>query len=149
MNKKNLSLLRALYCIFLLQAALLVLIYETEMLPVGTQAYDSKANYLVEMSGLLLTIICIPLALKLMNFSWVKKMLRQQPQKYLLLCIIRLGLLGVPLLFDVLAYYLLGLDATLGYLALMIVVAFLFIWPSQEKMEYECNSTTNPSSTQE
>ena len=142
MNKQTLNLLRAVYCVILLQAALLVIIFETGLLPVGTQAYDSQVNYMVEMTGLILTIVCIPLALKMMHFSRIKELLHQQPRKYQLLSITRLALLGVPLLFDVLAYYLLGFDATLGYLALMIVVAFLFIWPSKDKMEYECGNNT-------
>ena len=35
------------------------------------------------------------------------------------------------------AYYLLGCEPTCGYLALMCVVAFFFIWPSEDKMLYE------------
>jgi hypothetical protein len=43
----------------------------------------------------------------------------------------------LPLIYNTTFYYLLGEDATLGYLALMTVIAFFFIWPSRGKMDYE------------
>ncbi|MBR1790959.1 MAG: hypothetical protein IJ754_04290 [Bacteroidaceae bacterium] len=137
MNNKQLNILRSTYLFALMTAIVLIIIFEVGLLPIGTRAYDSMSNYTCEMIGVFLTIICIPVALKLMSFGWIKRQLSIQPDKYFTLSIVRISLLTVPLLYDTIFYYLLGEDATLGYLALMDVIAFLFIWPSQGKMEYE------------
>ena len=142
-NRKLMTLLRVAYCTSLAIAAMIVVFYETHILTAGTRAYDSQSNYKAEMIGVVLTIVAIPLALKLMSFKKVKALVYQQPKKYLKVSAFRIALLALTLIYNVLTYYLQGFDATLGYLALMVVVAFLFIWPSEGKMEYECGSTLN------
>ena len=137
MSTQQLHILRSTYIVTFMSAILLIIIFETGMLANGIYAYDSMTNYVCEMIGIFLTIVCIPLALKLMSFSMVKRMLNQDSGKYFTLCAVRISLLALTLLYNVASYYLLGEDATLGYLALMAVVAFLFIWPSRGKMDYE------------
>ena len=48
-----------------------------------------------------------------------------------------MGLLWLSLLYNLLMYYLLDYNTTCGYLALMTVVAYVFIWPSDERMQAE------------
>lgn len=139
MNKNSLILLRIVYCTHLLTAVLLVAIFELQLLPTGMLAHDAATTYAMEMAGVVLTIISIPVALKMLNFPKFRALLKQQPERYTSFSLIRLSILGAPLLYDTLAYYFTGLDATLGYLGLMVVVAFLFVWPSRGKMEYECD----------
>lgn len=82
-------------------------------------------------------IILLPLALRLMKFKRVKESVAQSEQNYERWALIRIVLLGIPLLYNVLCYYLTGCEPTYGYMALMAAVCFLFIWPSRDKMEYE------------
>lgn len=138
MIQKKINILRAIYLGVLMVALLIVVAFETALLPIGTQAADSAQNYILEMTGVVLTLIAIPLALRLMNFTCIKRQLHEHPERYFPLSLLRISILGVALLFDVVTYYLSGLDATLGYLGLMVVVGMLFAWPSQGKMEYEC-----------
>lgn len=137
MSTQQLHILRSTYIVTFMSSVLLIIIFETGMLAKGIYAYDSMTNYVCEMIGIFLTIVCIPLALKLMSFSMIKRMLNQDSGKYFTLSVVRISLLALTLLYNVASYYLLGEDATLGYLALMAVVAFLFIWPSRGKMDYE------------
>ena len=142
MNTQQLNILRSTYLVALTTAILLIIIFEVGLLPTGTRVYDSMSNYTCEMIGVFLTIISIPVALKLMSLGRIKRLLSDYQDKYFTFSVVRISLLTVPLLYDTAFYYLLGEDATLGYLALMAVVAFLFIWPSRGKMEYELENAS-------
>lgn len=137
MSNQQLRILRTTYCLAIIAAVLLAIIFETGLLLIGTRAYDSQTNYICEMIGVVNTVLGIWLALKFMAFGKVKEALKEQPSKYFRFSALRIKILTIPLIYDTAAYYLLGEDATLGYLALMTAVGFLFIWPSMGKMEYE------------
>ena len=104
MNNKQLNILRSTYLVALMTAIVLIIIFEVGLLPIGTRAYDSMSNYTCEMIGVFLTIICIPVALKLMSFGWIKRQLSIQPDKYFTLSIVRISLLTVPLLYDTICH---------------------------------------------
>jgi len=129
--------LRIIYFSVLLTAGLIVLLFETNLL-VGGGPLDPGTLYIVQMAGVLMTIVSIPVALKLMTFSKVRSQVKENEPRYCLWSIIRLGMLSVPLFYNVLMYYFLGFETTFAYLALMCLVPFLFVWPSRGKMEYEC-----------
>lgn len=137
MEQKIIKLLRYTFVSIVLTAVLLVVIYEAGLLLPGDLAADGQAIYAMEMVGVGLTIVSIPLALKWMTFGWVRNALAEGPEKYLLHALLRQTMLSVPLLYDTLTYYLLGSDPTMGYLGLMTLVAMLFVWPSRGRMEYE------------
>lgn len=137
MNPKQLTILRATYCTAIATALLLVLIFETRLLPVGTRAYDSQTNYLCKLGGIALTFVDLFVALKMMTFGQVKAVLQASPEKYFTFSQMRIFLLAAALLIDVAAYYYLGEDPTLAYLALIAAVGFCFVWPSMGKMQYE------------
>ena len=134
---KTITILRRLYITVLLTAALAAIIFETEMIVLDWTP-DASAAYLLEIAGVVIAIIGIPLALKLLHFPRIKAIIQGNESKYLSWSIYRICLLAVPLYFNLLMYYLLSCDVTSGYLALMVVVAMLFIWPSRSRMEYEC-----------
>lgn len=138
MQNKNILLLRSVFCTELVTTALLVGIFETDLLPVGTLPLDKSQEYILSMVGVVLTIIGIPLALKLMTLKPVRAQISVSEQRYVTWSMVRIALLGIPLLYNTLMYYLLGFNTTCCYLALMCVVAFIFIWPSQERMQNEC-----------
>lgn len=135
--KKITTALRCVYATQLLVAALILLVYEAGWLAPGLLAGDATTSYWMNMVGVVVTLLCILLALKLMNFKRVKAMIHADEQDYFVLSLVRIQLLGLPLLYNTFAYYLLSCEPTCGYLALMCVVAFFFIWPSEDKMLYE------------
>ena len=131
--------LRIIYFIELLTPILLTVIFEIENNELnGHFEGDSLMTYWMQIVGVFLTIGAIPLALKWMKLVFVKHRIQGNKLEYLRLSIFRIAILGVPLLYNTLAYYLLGFDPTCGYLALICFVAFFFIWPSDARMNEEC-----------
>lgn len=137
MKKNNIFLLRSVFCGELFSVLLLSLFFETDMLPAGTMSPDADQNYIFNMTSVMLTIVCIPLALKLMTFKSVRAQIKLSEQNYVTWSLLRMLTLSFPLVFNTLMYYMQGFNTTCGYLALMCAVAFIFIWPSQDKMLYE------------
>lgn len=128
---------RFLYISELLLAACTAILFETHLLPSGIIAPSPSQAYTLQIVFLLLTIVIIPLSLKLLHFSPIRAQIHASGQSYATWSTIRLVLLGGLLLMNLIMYYLIGFDTSYGYLALMAVVPFLFIWPSEEKMAYE------------
>ncbi|MBP5770188.1 MAG: hypothetical protein J6W75_02360 [Bacteroidaceae bacterium] len=134
----NLKATRILFILSLLVPSLIALAFEEGWLDSGMLAGETVSAYTLEILGVALGIICIPLALKLMHFTYIRKDVQGNPQKYLVWSFVRIGLLETSLLYNLLMYYLLEFDVTCGYLALMSAVAFLFVWPSRGRMDNEC-----------
>ena len=133
----SIKLLRIVFFSGLLAAGLLVLLFETEMLESGALAGDEQTAYWLSIVGVALTIIAIPTALKLMTWKRVKTDVTQSEQSYVRWSVLRLLMLTTPLMYNLLVYYLLGCEPTYAYMALMLLLVFLFVWPSQDKMNYE------------
>lgn len=133
----SIKLLRIVFFSGLLAAGLLVLLFETEMLESGALTGDEQTAYWLGIVGVALTIIAIPTALKLMTWKRVKADVKQSEQSYVRWSILRLLMLTTPFLYNLLVYYLLGCEPTYAYMALMLLLVFLFVWPSQDKMNYE------------
>ena len=134
----TIKFLRAIFFCELLTAALLAAIFETGMLDNSQLAEPAGRAYLLEIAGVALTVASIPLAMKLMHFETVRRAIKDNEANYRTWSSVRLILLYASLGYNLLMYYLLGFDVTCGYLALMTVVAFFFVWPSRGRMEYEC-----------
>lgn len=133
----TITLLRKLYIAVLITSAILAISFETGLLVVDW-APEASLAYVLEIVGVVLAVIAIPLALKLLHFQRIKAIIQGNETKYRSWSIYRITMLAAPLYYNLLMYYLLGCDVTCGYLALMVVVAMLFIWPSRSRMEYEC-----------
>lgn len=131
------KLLRYTYCIELLTAACISAIFETGMLAEGDLATNEVLNYWLSLIGVAMILVLLPLALRLMKFAAVKKSVAQSEANYLRWSMIRIYVLGIPLLYNLVCYYLTGCETTFVYMALMTAVCFLFIWPSRDRMADE------------
>lgn len=129
--------LRILYISALLLAACVAVLFETHLLPSGIFAPNPSQAYTLQIVCILSTIVMIPLSLKLLYFSRIRTRIQASEQSYATWCAIRVVLLGGILLMNLIIYYLIGFDTSFAYLALIAVVPFFFIWPSEEKMTYE------------
>ncbi|MBP3828965.1 MAG: hypothetical protein ILA06_01495 [Bacteroidaceae bacterium] len=135
----------------LLSAVLIAVAGETGWLPIGSLSGDDQRTYVLSIVGVALAIIGLPLALKLMHLHYVRTdiwgddhdndngndVAAPWQSGYTKWSIVRMSLLWLSLLFNLIMYYLLGYNTTCGYLALMTVVAYLFVWPSDDRMQAE------------
>ena len=137
-SKPTIRLLRSVYCGILLTAVYYTTFFETDLLEIGQLAGDDALAYWVNIIGVALTLALLPLALRLMKIPYIRRDIKATGDAaYTKWAIIRLTLLATPLHFNLIVYYLLGCEPTSGYLALIAAVAFIFVWPSRDKMLYE------------
>lgn len=130
------------YRLFWLLPLMIVVAGESEWIPVGDLADDVTMTYMLDTFGILLTAICVPLALKLFSRIFRKKIdevtIDVALKRYAFWSLIRLGLLGLPLLLNLVSYYL-TLSRT-GLLCMLITLtASLFCVPSEKKLRSELN----------
>lgn len=117
---------------------------EFDLLPVGALADHTQATYYLEVFGILLTAICIPLSLKLFGLVLKKKIdhltIPLALKRYVLWSNIRLGLLEVTILLNLLCYYL-TLSSTGNLCMLIGLTASLFCLPSEKRLRNELHIT--------
>jgi hypothetical protein len=140
----TIKFLRIVYIATLLVVLGIVFCYETNLLEPGMFADNARLNYEVELICLAQTIVCLPLALKIFHFKGIKAKIRDNEQAYRWWSLLRLALLWLPLITNTTFYYTQGEVPSLGYLALMLIVGYLFVWPSHGKMLYECQMDGTP-----
>lgn len=132
------TILRFTFISQLLTSAIIAFLGEIGWLPTGLLDDGGKQSYLLSMIGVALTIVGLPIALKLLHFSAVRSQVKNNVRLYFKWSVVRLAILYVPLAYNILMYYFLGFNVTCGYLALMTLVGYLFVWPSRGRMESEC-----------
>lgn len=132
------------YVFFWVLPAFLLGAGEFDLLPVGNLVDNVQATYCFETIGILLTAICVPLALKLFNLV-LKKKIDQMTitialQRYTLWSIVRLGILEVPIVVNIICYYL-TLSSTGNLCMLIGLTASLFCLPSEKRLRNELHIT--------
>lgn len=117
---------------------LLVIVFETGLACDGLLAgVDNRSEFAVVMFMELLTIGVIPLSLRLFRFPRVGQQLKQHHGESLKKWgVVRLLLLSVPMLANTLLYYI-YLNASFGYLAIILALCLPFVWPTGERCEKE------------
>ncbi len=104
---------------------------------------DNDTMYLVQVAMSLLTVCCIPWALKLMSLQRVRLQVCGNLDAYRRWAMLRMSLLFVPALTDLLLHYVLG-DPSMLYLAALSALALLFVWPSLSRQESETAPVETP-----
>lgn len=136
--------LKIQYFIFWLLPILVIAGYEFDVFPVGVYADNQKIQYILETIGILVAIICVPLALKLFNIAHKKKIdqvnLVSALQKYLFWNGIRLGILEVAVLTNIIIYYMI-LSTVGSFCGLIALTASLFCLPGEKRLREELNVT--------
>lgn len=109
---------------------LLVIIYETELVVPGTWADAHEMQFLLLSLMEILTIVCIPLALKLFVMKRVRRKLVEGKGAALLrLGFIRHLLLWLPMILNTYFYYN-TMSAAFGYMAIILLLCMFFVYPS-------------------
>lgn len=128
------------YVFFWLIPAFLLGAGEFDLLPVGLLADDVRAVYYFETLSIILTAICVPLALKLFSLVLKKKIdqltITTALQRYMQWSIVRLGLLEFSVILSILCYYL-ALSSTGNLCMLIGLTGSLFCLPSEKRLRNE------------
>ena len=123
------------YVFFWVLPAFLLGAGEFDLLPVGALVDNVQATYYFETIGILLTALCVPLALKLFSLVLKKKIdymtIPLALKRYVQWSMVRLGLLEAAIILNVLCYYL-TLSNT-GNLCMLIGLRFPFLSAQREK----------------
>ena len=135
--KKVIRTLKYLFSLILLVALLLVLVFESELLLPGFILVESKVDFVIKYIMELMTIIIIPLSLRLFKFKSVERKLATKKQHALLRWgVLRIIMLGIPMIINTILYY--GfLAVEFGYLSIILLISMIFIYPSKDKCYYE------------
>lgn len=131
---------RILMCNFFIMvglALLLVFFYECELIPVTSMAANSQLVFVLQVLMELVTILVIPVALKMFSIKPLRRKLTEGKGDSLLLWgTLRLNMLSVPMVFNVFFYYQ-TMSPAFGYLAIIIFLCLFFIFPSLDRCEAE------------
>ena len=133
----NQRILQITFYSIVVTAILLVLLFESNVFPTGLYADNKPADFLFTTILDVLTICCIPLALRLIKDKTMKKYdVPRRMQIYRRKAMLRLLLLGCPLLVNTFLYYLF-MNVAFGYMAIILFLCLLFIIPTKERQQRE------------
>ena len=136
MNK----VIKALKIIFLAQliiTLIIVLLHEASMMPVGWLPPHTTLEFVLLTVMELFTIVLIPLALRLFKFKRIGKELAEKKEHALRKWgIVRISMLAIPMQINTLFYYMF-MSTTFGYLAIILFLCMVFIYPSKDKCYFE------------
>lgn len=122
-------------------AVMFVALYETGILLPGGLQVDDQGQYMLLTIVELMTLAAIPLSLYLFKMKSLKNQLMERPveslQRY---GILRLLILGCGVVVNTLLYYM-TMTPSYGYMAIILVLAMTFIYPSRKRCEAETSPT--------
>ena len=133
MMKRTQTVLLAFYILAIIVCVMLVVFYETELLPTGVMASDKQSEFLLTTLMELVTLGGIFLALRLFKFKKVHQILCSHRAPALMkLGMLRLSLLLIPMQVNTLLYYL-YMNPTFGYMAIILLLCLPFVYPSMNR----------------
>ena len=133
---KTISLLRTVLIANVGVAVVIAALYELDILPSGMMAGRPQDEFLSTISMELITIVFIPVALRLFKTKDVEKRLEEGNIKaFRKWGLVRILMITVPLVLNTLLYYSF-MNTTFGYMALILLICLPFIYPASRKRNY-------------
>ncbi|MCI7580360.1 MAG: hypothetical protein MST01_09005 [Prevotella sp.] len=130
---KTISLLRTVLIANVGVAVVIAALYELDILPSGILAGRPQDEFLSTISMELITIVFIPVALRLFKTKDVEKRLEEGNIKaFRKWGLLRILMITVPLVLNTLLYYSF-MNTTFGYMALILLICLPFIYPASRK----------------
>ena len=130
---KTINLLRTVLIANVGLAVVLAAFYELDMLPSGVLAGRAQDEFLCTISMELLTIVLIPVGLRLFKTKDVERRLDEGDIKaFRKWGLVRILMITVPLVLNTLLYYNF-MNTTFGYMALILLICLPFIYPATRK----------------
>lgn len=133
------AILLIIYVTIIAIALLMVILFETDTCIPGFAVghWTVQTEFAITTLTELLTIALIPLALRLFKFAKVDTLLRQQHKQALLHWgVLRLLLLGAPLIGNTALYYAI-MNTSFGYMAIITLLCMPFVYPSTGRCKEE------------
>lgn len=123
-------------CAFLAACAILVLVFESDLLPNGVLFTEDRAQETIVLTVMeLLTIAIIPFSLRLFRFKQVAEKLTNA-KRLLHWATLRMLMLCVPMTLNCLLYYL-YMNVAFGYMGIILLLCLGFIVPTLSRCENE------------
>lgn len=130
---KTISLLRTVLIANVGVAVVIAAFYELDILPSGMFTGRPQDEFLSTISMELITIVFIPVALRLFKTKDVEKRLEEGNIKaFRKWGLLRILMITVPLVLNTLLYYSF-MNTTFGYMALILLICLPFIYPASRK----------------
>ena len=130
---KTISLLRSVLIANVGVAVVIAALYELDILPSGMMTGRPQDEFLSTISMELITIVFIPVALRLFKTKDVEKRLEEGDIKaFRKWGLVRILMITVPLVLNTLLYYSF-MNTTFGYMALILLICLPFIYPAVRK----------------
>lgn len=131
--KKTVNILRTLFIASVGIAVVVAALYELDILPSGVLADRPQDEFLCTIAMELVTIVFIPIALRLFKTKDVDRRLDEGDIKtFKTWSIVRILMITVPLLMNTLLYYIF-MSTAFGYMALILLICLPFIYPATKK----------------
>ena len=125
--------LRNLLIVTVAVPLLAAIVYECDVLPTGVFAGNAQEEVLAVIFMELLTIVMIPLALRLFKAKDVERKVEEGDTSALRKWgALRILMITVPLLLNTMGYYL-YMNTTFGYMALILLICLPFVYISPKK----------------
>lgn len=122
--------LQLIFWIPIVLSAIIIILGELDIIPNGILANDKQVEFVIMSMMEILTIIAIPVALKLFKFKAIANKLASDTLFHFERWgIVRLCLLNVPMVINLVCYYLF-VRAGFGYLAIILFLSLFFVYPS-------------------
>ena len=131
--KKTVNILRTLFIASVGIAVVVAALYELDILPTGVLADRPQDEFLCTIAMELVTIVFIPIALRLFKTKDVDRRLDEGDIKtFKTWSIVRILMITVPLLMNTLLYYIF-MNTAFGYMAFILLICLPFIYPATRK----------------
>ncbi len=143
---KLLKVLRIKIVAVWLIVAVAVVLGEMDVIPNGLIAPHSGDEFKLNMAVILLTVIGIPVAMRLFTLNMTKGLRRMNNEEalksYHVWSDVRLGILCLTAVLSIVAYYLV-MSISDVFCALVALCATLYCWPSKTKISAYLESVNN------
>ena len=145
MKKKNIYL-NILFYSNILIALVLFILFESNILLEGGWTEQPMKEFVVTYTMELLAIVFVWLSLRLLKFNKIQNWLFSNSEKiesrYFLLASTRILAIGLPLILNVLFYYLF-INTTFAGLSAIHLLALMFVFPSKDRLKNDTTSSNN------
>lgn len=141
--KRTRKYLLAVWICVLLVSAFVLIVFECNVGPIGMLVGKSNSEFVLMSVMELLTVVAIPLALRLFKFRHVhEELVRRKEVALLKWGMVRLAILAIPFISNMLLYYLF-MQVAFGYMAIIVMICMVFVYPGKERCAFEVHNTTD------
>lgn len=142
--KRIQKILQINYFLNLIIVLLWIVLNENDVLNiVGTAHENTNSDFLSASIMEVITICFIPVSLRLFKFGVIRQAIKDDKtpllNTFFAYSLVRLEMLLMPMLVNAVLYYVF-MNVAFGYMAIILFLSTLFIFPTQERCEQEYNT---------